>query len=189
MGWISSIGKRVGHEAGNLVGLELNKRGVKVLRNQWNHAKRKDCPACDKGLLYPFTEVIEGKKTKFLGCNSCDHFQAVNVARDEGSIKRLRAIADKKINGMSDDSYSEQIKNYQLGSRFYYLLASGAFGIATYMLFFSENNWTAFNIVLVSILLFVKGMVSSYRYWQLKTKTFYVPGAFLKWMKLGQWLI
>lgn len=189
MGWIRKTGSMFGRELMYIAGAEHAKRGWEVARRQWHRASKPLCPACGRGRLFPFTEIIDGEEMKFRGCSMCSHYQAIKVAADPGSLQRLRAIADAKAGEFSDAEYNALVRRFQLSSRWLYGFSLSLVLFAIFLLWIGYDAWSFMNVSMVALFMFVRGLIASYRSWQAKERCWFVPGSFKRWLGTGQWLI
>lgn len=179
----------VRREASYIMGWEHVKLGRRALSTQWHRASKRVCPACGIGRMFKFSETIHGESKEFFGCNSCAHFQSVNVDSDPESLRRLRDVAMAKMQSMNADEYLQLQRKYQMSSRWLFAFSTGVLLFALYLLVVGGSAWTFLNTTAVSLFLFVQGLVASYRHWQLREKVLFVRGAFGKWLRSGQWLV
>lgn len=189
--------RTVGREAAHVAGVEHIKLGAKSIRKQWTRASKRICPVCERGRLFPFSEKIAGAEQHFYGCSQCDYYQAKSIDNDLSAQKRLREVAFAKINEMGPKEYAKLVRKYQLGSRWLYAFALVAtvfgcglfgYGLATDAPA-GDVALPFLSALAVSIFLFVQGLVASYRHWQVRERLFFIPGAFKRWLRTGQWLI
>lgn len=185
----SRAARFVGREIGHVMGFEHVKQGSHVFRQQWKSVTRRVCPACEIGKLYPFSETIEGEIKQFVGCSHCDHYQAVRVNDDPATQTKLRAAAQRKIDAMGETEFRRLIHKYRLGSRLLYVFSLLVFAFSVYLLVVGGSAWTFLNACMGSVFLFVRGLIASYRYWQLSQKRLFVAGAFRRWFWSGTWFV
>jgi hypothetical protein len=196
MGWIRNTGKFVATEGGYIAGVEHMRVGSRLIKQNWGRLRAHVCPACNDGRLFPFHEIIDGKKMAFRGCNVCDHYQAVVIESDPESVKRLRSIALDKVRMMDGVEYLSLVRRFKIVSRIFYGMSSAMMLFAGYILvfdhtlkFFDNPGRTFLGVLMVSAWMFVQGLSASYRFWQTREKKFFVPGSFKKWIGIGQWLV
>lgn len=188
-GFIRRSGSLLRREASLVFGWEHIKLGAHSISKQWHRASKRVCPECGRGRLFPFTVEQGGEDLKFYGCSQCDYHQAESLKKNEKSLRRLRKVAFRKIENLSPEEYETLIRKYRLGSRWLYLFSVAMMLGGSYMLMTEGAAWTFLNALAVSIFLFVQGLIASYRNWQLREKILFVPGAFWRWLRSGQWLI
>lgn len=196
MGWIRGTGRFVVKEGANIAGAEHIRIGSRLIKANWSRLRAHVCPACDDGRMFPFQEKINGKEVDFRGCNMCDHYQAVDVEADPESVKRLRSLALDKVRKMDAAELSGIVRRFQIISRIFYSLSLTLMFCAGYVIAFDHTSvWLSnpalsfVSILLISAWMFVQGISASYRFWQIREQTLFVPGSFKKWIGMGQWLV
>jgi hypothetical protein len=125
----------------------------------------------------------------FFGCNFCDHYQAADLSLDADSTERLKDLAATQTAALSQVELRKLIGRYQARSRWHYFFSVVAVCWAIYLLWTGAMVWSFLNSTVIALLMFVQGLVASYRHWQLLNSRLYVPGSFQEWLKAGQWLV
>lgn len=189
-------GRFVRQEALNVFGFEHVKQGKLALAMQWIRVSKRICPSCEEGRMIGFQKIIDGKKMKFVGCSRCDHYQQLDLNQDKAAQAVLQAKAREKMSVLTTDETAALVKRHRVGSRILFAasLLMLLFGCAM-MINGALNNAFDFDaalsflgVLMVSAVLFAKGLVASYRSWQLQERIFFVPGSFKRWLKAGLWL-
>lgn len=203
-----------GRQAAYTLGWEHIKQGRQAVSLQWSRASKRICPLCEEGRLFGFASLIDGKKVKFMGCSRCEyhHRAAPSVAAlllsrlrgkkiktgpENAELVVLRAKAQEKMAAMTADEIAEVVRKHRVGSRILFLASLGMLLFGFGMLidgalggdFGSDAALSFLGVLTVSVLLFAKGLVASYRSWQLRERVFFVPGSFQEWLKAGKWLV
>jgi len=189
MGAIKRTGAVVVRNVSYLFSLEHIRQGFGLVRVQWSRATKRVCPGCQSGRLFPFSEIVEGQPRRFLGCNFCDHYQAADLSVDPASTKRLQHLAAIQTASLSPEDLATLIARYRKRSRWHYFFSVAAICWSIYLLCTGAMAWSFLNAMVIALLMFVQGLVASYRNWQLLNSRLYVPGSFFEWLKAGQWLV
>ena len=193
MGVFGWVGKTVKRETGFVAGWTGVTLWWQSARTSWLSFRRR-CPACGEGRLFPFVEEIQGVAHDFYGCSKCDHFQTADLSdeRDEAvadSLGRLRRIVSTRIDGLSRDEALRLQRRLKSNSRYQYFFSVVLLVTGVTLLEITGSAWPLMNSTALGALLFVHGLRSSYRYWQVCNNVFFQPGAFRRWLGLGQWLV
>lgn len=189
MGFFGAAGRIAGREIKHLAGGYAIGMGWRYLKEGYLRATHRRCPACERGLLFKFTVEKDGELHRALGCNLCAHYEASDVDADVASQERLRAIVQRQRKAIGEAGLTERHRKHVLMSRFFYFGAAVLWCVATYHVVFRGVGWGFGNALALSVWMFTQGLRTSYRSWQLATNTFYQPGAFMVWLKSGQWLV
>lgn len=193
MGFFGWAGRALKRETRYLAGGEGISGWWQSVRSSWLSTKRR-CPACGEGRMFPFTEPVDGIDRDFYGCSRCDHYEAADLSDGKDavvadSLSRLRKIADSRIGGLSAEETAHLKSRLKSNSRFQYLFSLAFLATGVYLIFRTGSAWSLLNATALAALLFAHGLRSSYRYWQVCNNIFYQPGAFRRWLGLGQWLV
>lgn len=129
---------------------------------------------------------------------ACDHGYQ-NVIRsitidmkqvDGDEFAARKAHFQKELAAASKDDYKAQMRAWQISSRFFYLFSFLLLLVVALIMSTTLGGaWTLLDGAALAALLFSKGLRHSYRYWQMKTGTFFVKGAFKRWWQQGVWLV
>ncbi|MCK9200914.1 MAG: hypothetical protein M0P59_03475 [Gallionella sp.] len=103
-------------------------------------------------------------------------------------LSAIKAEFDDALSQLTPAEYKRQARNWQVRSRWHYVAALLLFLVAAYFLLVNPG-WTGLNALGLAALSFSHGLRAAYRYWQMKTQTFFVEGAFMGWLKSGAWLV
>lgn len=103
-------------------------------------------------------------------------------------LSEIKAAFNDALSQLTPAEYRQQARNWQIRSRWHYVGALLLFLISAYFLIVSPG-WTGLNALSLAALSFAHGLRAAYRYWQLKTQTFFAEGAFRGWLKSGAWLV
>jgi len=196
-GFIRKVAGTVKNQVFFVFGTEHISAGYTILEGQWRSFKRRRCPNCERGSLFAFSERVDGKDQKFFGCNNCDYFQFHHLNRDPHAQSKLRSLALDKLASFTDEELQNQIRKYQITSRWMYGFAVFAtlFGLGFLILMLPGKETivdvflTFLSILASGVLFFIKGLVASYRHYQLTEKVFFVSGSFQRWLYSGRWVI
>lgn len=193
MGFVSRAAKTVKREAGYLVGANGIYAWFRNVRVSLQGRFRK-CPVCGEGKMMPFTEPVNNVDRDFFGCSRCEHFEVADLANEKDvvvaeSLGRLRDLAGQRIGQLKPKEVLELRNRFKWNSRLFYLFSVVLLSAGWYLYFVSDSAWYLLNSTGLSMLVFSHGMRSSYRYWQVCNNAFYQPGAFRRWLGLGQWLV
>lgn len=139
--------------------------------------------------MFRFFEVFDGEEKEFYGCNTCAHFEPLDVEGDKEALARMQALAKERLAGMTPEQRSNAGRTYCYRSRSSFVFATLLLVVGFYLLLWSDMVATALNVAAMSALFAVQGLRASYRYWQLETGVFYQPGSFKKWFSTGKWII
>lgn len=93
-----------------------------------------------------------------------------------------------QLQGITKHDYLEQMRQWQIQSRIFYAGSLLFMSIGAYSML-ANPGWTGLNATMLAAYIFARGLRSSYRYWQMQTRTFFVEGAFTDWFKKGIWLV
>ncbi|WP_454727973.1 MULTISPECIES: hypothetical protein [Cupriavidus] len=162
--------------------------GARLVQENWRRVSARICPSCQSGRLHAFEEPIDGRQRAFRGCDTCDYYEAGNVAQDNDSLARLHAISDERLREMGDE-VEVQIRKFLRLSRIWYSLAVLMVLTAVVLVALQWFGLTFVYLLLFGMNLAVHGMAASYRHWQLKHRQLYVKGAFRQWLRTGEWII
>jgi hypothetical protein len=188
MGVFGATGRLAVRETLNLVGAHAILLGWRLTARSLRMVAAKNCPKCAMGRLYPFVEIDgDGVEHTALGCSRCDHFQAINVAEDRESLERLSGLAAQKLAELSGGDRARMSRKQLVLSRVFYAIALMIFAFAFYSVF-ALSGWSVLNAAGLGSYVFVQGMKSSYRHWQLESDALFQPGSFWKWIGQGSWL-
>lgn len=108
----------------------------------------------------------------------------------EGVIAERKREFMMALEGVTREEYWALQRGWQVESRWWYLFAlllligSGSAVMTDY-----GGALTLLNGATLSSYLFVRGLVASYRAWQLSEQVFFQPGSFSSWLKSGAWLV
>lgn len=103
-------------------------------------------------------------------------------------LSEIKAEFNDALSQLTPAEYRQQARNWQVRSRWHYVGALLLFLISAYFLIVSPG-WTGLNALGLAALSFAHGLRAAYRHWQMKTRTFFVEGAFIGWLKAGAWLV
>jgi len=160
-----------------------------VLRESVVRATHRHCPKCGRGHLFKFREEVNGKSIAALGCNLCDHYQAVDVDNDEDSRDRLKSLARQKMDEVGNAGLKRIKRRLVFGSRAFYCVSFVLFFTSAYFVYEKTSFWTFLNTFALSAYLFVLGLKAAYRHWQLETGRLFVKRAFYEWIREGAWFV
>lgn len=109
---------------------------------------------------------------------------------DDDELAARKAHFREELAATSKDDYQAQMRAWQISSRFFYLFSFLLLLIVALIMSTTLGGaWTLLDGAALAALLFSKGLRHSYRYWQMKTGTFFVKGAFKRWWQQGVWLV
>ena len=190
MGWMGALGKRVAREHGHVAGYGWVRAGARITARQWTRLRRPQCPKCGAGFLYPPEVAVDSNGqdlSGYLGCNRCDHYEAVGRTKDTETIGRLRALAQKRF---SDPLEREaKVRQYRTQSRCMYGLALVCLFIAFGMMVANPAHTVYISVAVIGLFVMSKGMRAAFRGWQVRNNRFFEPGLFRAWFNSGKWFI
>ncbi|MBR8427272.1 hypothetical protein [Burkholderia cenocepacia] len=185
MGFFQRTGRFAVRQASYIAGYQHIAAGWRTVRRNWDNATKRGCPSCRKGILCPFSEVVEGKRVKALGCDRCEYFEFAGDESNPESMAVLRASADEVL---SDASFRvTRLVQLQHSSRTFFALSFLCLALSVVALCLKSSFF--FTAMMVAVLLFVRGAIASYRYWQLQEDRLFVPGSLKVWIKRGAWFV
>lgn len=190
MSWMGAVGRRIAREHGHIAGYGWVRAGARITARQWTRLRYPLCPKCGEGHLFaprgepdPDGPDLSG----YVGCNLCDHYEAVGRKRDAETISRLRALADQRF---SDPIEREaKVRQFRVQSRCMYGLALGCLGVALWMMIRNPASPVYINVAVIGLFVVSKGMRASYRGWQVQHHRFFEPGLFKVWFNSGKWFL
>jgi len=156
------------------------KAGADLVRANWARYKRRACPKCHKGVLHPFTQVIDGAAKDFIGCEVCDYFEVANLAADPAALEALRERATFD---------NAQMQRFKWVSRWMYAGSCLLVAAAVVSILLDQSGLLTANLCILGLFLLGQGAAASYRYWQLESHQLYVLGSFKTWLKDGSWIV
>lgn len=112
--------------------------------------------------------------------------QSTPATRDEFAC--IKSEFYDHLNELTDDEYNQHCQNWRIRSRWHYVGALILLIVAGYFLVV-DPGWTGMNALGLAALNFAQGLRASYRHWQMRTRTFFVEGAFKEWLAQGHWLV
>ncbi|ABO60233.1 hypothetical protein LA345_37040 (plasmid) [Burkholderia vietnamiensis] len=185
MGFFQRTGRFAVRQASYIAGYQHIAAGWRTVRRNWDNATKRGCPSCRKGTLYPFSEVVDAKRVDALGCDRCDYFEFAGDESNPESMAALRASADEVL---SDASFRDtRLAQLQRSSRTFFALSIFCLALSVVALCLKSSFF--FTAMMVALLLFVRGAIASYRFWQLQEDKLFVPGSLKVWIKRGAWFV
>ncbi|MBN3729370.1 hypothetical protein [Burkholderia sp. Tr-20390] len=172
-------------EVSYIAGYQHVAAGWKAVRHNWDNATKRGCPACRRGTLYAFYEVVDGRRFDALGCNRCEHFEFVADESNAEAMSVLRESAHAVLNDV--EFRDSRMRQLQRTSRLYFGLSALCIALSVVALCLKSSLF--FTAMMVAVLLFLRGVISSYRYWQLRENRLFVPGSLRVWIKTGAWFV
>lgn len=134
--------------------------------------------------------AIKGWAGLIRGCSSSIGKSASRELKNASpqELDEIQAEFYAQLQGMSKRDYHDQMRRWQIQSRIFYAGSLLFLSIGAYFLL-TNPGWTGLNTTALAAYIFARGLRSSYRYWQMQTRTFFVEGAFTDWFKKGIWLV
>lgn len=175
----------IGRLAGRIAGVDAIKAGGGVLASLGRGTFGKKCPLCRQGLL---TEARSEAGGEMVICSQCDYFQPKSGPRAE-EFALLRERLEKELNAMTPAERLQIEKRFLLQFRVYAVAVVVAIVVLAYAVFVSHSTMVFLLAGCNGLLLITFAMKSSYRFWQFRTRTFFQPGSFRRWLKEGQWIV
>ncbi|MEX3555113.1 MAG: hypothetical protein VB131_00255 [Burkholderia gladioli] len=185
MGFIQRTGRFAVRQASYIAGYQHIAAGWRTVRHNWDSATKRGCPSCGKGTLYPFSEVVNANRVDALGCNRCDYFE---FAGDESNPESMAALRESAHEVLSDVLFRDtRLAQLQRSSRVFFGLSILCLVLSVVALCLKSSFF--FTAMMVAVLLFVRGAIASYRFWQLREDRLFVPGSLKVWIKTGAWFV
>lgn len=179
MGVARGTGRFLLWTAKGLVGWHTITTGAHAIRQNWQGLHLRPCPECARtngGVLRRDSVQVDGETVEFIGCNYCSYHELL----DGNAI-----AADEKANALQTHRLRSRL--FLLGS-FTLLLASLCI-LTIGLPVLGTSAVASLNTLAFSALLFAHGLRHSYRHWQVASNTFFVDGAFMRWVKQGNWIV
>jgi hypothetical protein len=190
MSWLGKVGRQVAREHGHVAGTGWIEGGAKMVFGQWIRLRRRPCPKCGVGRLFPMPDVMvdtKGQVHQFVGCNACDHYEAAGRDRDPETITRLRSLASERFADPLERA--AKVRQYKVQSRTMYGLALACLGVAIWLLVHNPAHPVYVNVALVGLFMIARAMRASYRGWQVENDRLFEPGLFRVWFNSGRWFL
>lgn len=190
MGFLSATRRFVVREAGYIVGANGVTLGWRVLREQFSLARRKRCPVCRRGRLFPVdheaSKALNGLRAA--GCSECAYYEV--EGRSEEALARARdMIQSDPAYVMSEGDKQKARRSLKMLSRGCYLFALLLMVLDVCTLIQGGSLLFVFNSFGLILVLFSWGFSSSYRHYQIEHGLHFVPGALKQFLRTGNWLV
>lgn len=162
-----------------LVGWGSITMGARAIRQNWQALHLRACPECGRtggGILTRDSVHVDGETVEFVGCSRCSYYELLGT----------EAVA-------ADDK-AHILRTHQVRSRLFFggaamLLMASLCILAFGLPLLGTSAVASLNTLAFAAVLFAHGLRHSYRHWQVASNTFFVDGAFQRWIKQGNWIV
>ena len=184
MGFFSAIGR----SAGRIANVDAIKAGGSLIGNLSKEAFATKCPMCRAGHLHTQTEEIDGVMQQMHACDQCDYEQPASGATGEEFVL-LRENLERRLAQIPEAELKRIMRVDELCFRVYVCFAVATLVYGVYSLALGGPPVVLLAASGFGVLFTSLAITSSYRHWQLRTRTFFQPGSLRQWWRAGDWFI
>ncbi len=188
MGIVRKIGGGLGRSAGRIMGIDTIKAGGSMVSGMGRRVFSPRCPMCARGSLIVLDVPVNGETERVRACDACEYFQPLGGpgARE---LSALKENFEEQYGNLSEERVNGLLKAQKVSFRIYLGVALLAMAYALYCVLFGKSVSILLPASGFGLMFLAMAMKASYRHWQLRTRTFFVPGSFGRWWRTGEWLV
>lgn len=182
------LGSFFGRSLGTIAGVKTIRTGGQLIKGIGDSLRTALCPKCRNGRMRLLLEQGSSDQIKMCMCDRCGYIQPLQ-GPGEAELAELHDDALYQIGLLSDDDYRNIVRGHLISSRIFFGMALAILFYAFYILFFTNYPGLLVPVSGFGVLFVSLGIKSSYRYWQISTRTIFEKGAFQRWFKQGRWIV
>ena len=129
-----------------------------------------------------------GKVSKMRVCSECGYSEPL-TGPTEDELQELRAHAEDRFDALGQEDVADILRGHRNAFRMYLAVVILAFVYALYVIIFSETKGFVTSVAGFGLLCLALALKSSYRHWQVRTRTHFEVGSFQRWLKEGDWIV
>jgi len=177
----------------SILGWRQLKANNGYIRDLWRSLRYPRCPECGRGVMHVPADAKPDEKAFYpWECSAHCSFRVFAPNDLEEIVRivsaRLELRCKQRLAFLQDHERSNLIRSHLLKSRVYWTMAALTFLMFAWQLAMGAPVMVVLSVLSLCLPFSVLAIRWSYRAWQVRTGTLFVPGAFWRYVREMLWL-